>query len=124
MFRKRFLINKDKIGKSTINDILRNENKFAKYGEEKEELGVSFAGKFTKRMHTGNFDKVSSALHMRFRQQRERRCPINGPILQAAEFQGNGEKSKKFIARQGFQWTFCKRFEIKKILPCPKTTES
>ena len=57
---KKILINKYRIGKSTINDNLRNENKFTKYVEEKVELGVSFAAKVTKRMRTGNFNKVGT----------------------------------------------------------------
>ena len=56
---KKIIMNKYELGKSTLNDILRNENKLLTFVNEKKELGVSSAAKKTKR--TSNYDKPRSA---------------------------------------------------------------
>ena len=58
---KKIIMNKYELGKSTLNDILRNENKLLTFVNEKKELGVSSAAKKTKRIRTGNYDKPRSA---------------------------------------------------------------
>jgi len=46
------------IGKSTLNDILRSEEKFKKFKAEKEELGITGAAKTAKKVKGGYFDKL------------------------------------------------------------------
>jgi len=52
------------IGKSTLNDILRSEEKFKKFKAEKEELGITGAAKTAKKVKGGYFDKLDSALYI------------------------------------------------------------
>ena len=103
---KSVLMNQFKIGKSTLNDILRSEEKFAQFKAEKNELGIPGAVKTCKAIKYGGFDKLDSALYIWFRQQREKGCPVTGPILigKASEFHCliYGESSKPFVASSGF----------------------
>ena len=114
---KSLLMNQYNIGKSTLNDILRNEDKLKKFKAEKEGLGIPGAAETAKQIKGGNFDKLDSALYIWFRQQREKGCPITGPVLleKASEFQRliYGENSMPFLACSGFQGRFCGRFGLR-----------
>ena len=116
------------IGKSTLNDIIREEKKFLDFKSEKEELGMIGAAKHTKKIKSGTFDKLDQALYIWFRQQREKGCPITGPILmeKASEFYRliYGENSKTFVGSSGFQWRFCNRFGIKNLVICGEKLSS
>ena len=79
---KSVLMSQFKIGKSTLNDILRSEEKFTQFKAEKNELGILGAVKTYKAIKNGGFDKLDSALYIWFRQQREKGCPVTGLILQ------------------------------------------
>ena len=85
---KTFIMSQFSIGKSTLNDILRSKEKFKKFKAEKEELGLIGAAKTAKKVEGGVFDKLDSALYIWFRQEREKGCPVTGPILleKASEF--------------------------------------
>ena len=113
------LMNQFKIGKSTLNDILRSEEKLTQFKAEKNELGIPGAVKTCKAIRNGDFDKLDSALYIWFRQQREKGCPVTGPILmeKASEFHRliYGESSKPFVASSGFQWRFCGRFGLRNL---------
>ena len=61
------VIMKFSICKSTLNDILRSEEKFKKFKAEKEELGLSGAAKTAKKVVGGVFDKLDSAFYIWFR---------------------------------------------------------
>ena len=75
--------------------------------------------KATKSMKGGMFDKLDNGLYLWFRQQREKRIPITGPILlgKASEFHCliYAESPKPFIPSTGFRWRFCNRFEINSL---------
>ena len=68
-------------GKSTLNDILRSKEKFKKFKAEKEKLGLSGAAKTARKVEGGVFDKLDSALYIWFCQEREKSCPVTGPVL-------------------------------------------
>ena len=78
---KAVIMSQFSISKSTLNDILRSNKKFKKFKAEKEELGLSGAAKMAKKVEGGVFDKLDSALYIWFRQEREKGCPVTGPIL-------------------------------------------
>ena len=55
---KSLLMNQYNIGKSTLNDILRNEDKLKKFKAEKEGLGIPGAAETAKQIKGDNFEKV------------------------------------------------------------------
>jgi len=116
---KSILMNQFKVGKSTLNDILRSEEKLTQFKAEKNELGIPGAVQTSKAMKNGSFDKLDSALCIWFRQQREKGCPVTGPILmeKASKFHRliYGESSKPFVASSGIQWRFCGRFGLRNL---------
>ena len=59
---KKVIMDRYNIGKSTLYDMLKNEEKFKKFKSDKDELGISSATKLTKRICTGNFEKLDNAL--------------------------------------------------------------
>ena len=125
---KSVIMSQFSIGKSTLNDILRSEEKFKKFKAEKEELGLTGAAKTAKKVKGGYFDKLDSALYIWFRQEREKGCPVTGPILleKASEFHRliYGEHSKPFLASSGFQWRFCGRFGLRNLKICGEKLSS
>ena len=54
---KSVLMSQFKIGKSTLNDILRSEENFTQFKAEKNELGILGAVKTYKAIKNGGFDK-------------------------------------------------------------------
>ena len=98
---KSVLMNQFKIGKSTLNDILRSEKKFTQLKAEKNELGIPGMIKTCKAIKNGGFDKLDSALYIWFRQQSGKGCSVTGPILmgKASEFHCliYGESSKPLL---------------------------
>ena len=66
------------IGKSTLNNFLRSEEKFK---AKNEELGLPGAAKLAKKVKGVYFDKLDSVLYIFFRQEREKGCPVTGSIL-------------------------------------------
>ena len=125
---KAVIMSQFSIGKSTLNDILRSEGKFKKFKAEKEELGLSGAAKTAKKVEGGVFDKLDSALYIWFRQEREKGCPVTGPILleKASELHRliYGEHSRPFSASTGFQWRFCRRFGLRNLKICGEKLSS
>ena len=59
------------ISKSTLNNILRSEEKFK---AKKEELGLTGAAKTAKKVKGGYFNKLDRDLYIWFRQEREKAC--------------------------------------------------
>jgi len=98
---------------------LRSEEKLTQFKAEKNELGIPGEVKTTKAIENGSFDKLDSALYIWFRQQREKGCPVTGPILmkKASEIRRliYGESSKPCVVSSGFQWRFCGRFVLRKL---------
>ena len=104
---KSVIMSQFRIGKSTLKDTLRNEEKFNKFKAENEELGLTGADKTVKRVEGGYFDKLDSALYIWFRQEREKGCPVTGPILLEKVSQFHhliyGKHPRPFSASSGFQ---------------------
>ena len=114
--------NRSNIGKSTISDIVRGEEKLNEFKQSKCELGISKSVKKTKTMRGGKFDKLDQALYIWFRQMRDKGVPVTGPILlgKANEYHAllYADSPKPFTASYGFQWRFCNRFGIKSLSIC------
>ena len=113
------IMNQFHIGKSTISDIVRNEEKFKMFKQSKSELGISKAVKTSKAIKVGMFDKLDQALYLWFRQLREKGSPVTGPILleKANEFHRllYPHNPKPFSTSYGFQWRFRNRFGNQKV---------
>ena len=103
------IMNQFHIGKSTISDIVRNEEKFKMFKQSKSELGISKAMKTSKAMKVGMFDKLDQALYLWFRQLGEKGLPVTGPISleKANKFHLilYLDNPKPFSGSYGFQWT-------------------
>ena len=103
-------MNQFKIGKSTLNNISRSEEKFTQFKAEKNELGIPGAVKTCKAIKNGGFDKLDSELYIWFRQQREKGCPETGPILmgKASEFHRliYGESPSPLLQARGSSGAF------------------
>ena len=56
--------NRFNIGKPTISDIVRGEEKLKKFKQSKCELGISKSVKKTRTMRGGKFDKLDQALYI------------------------------------------------------------
>ena len=74
------IINLFRIGKSTLNKILRNVDKFKKFKIKKEELGLTEAAKTAKKQMQASLQARQCPLHQ-FRQEREKGCLVTGLIL-------------------------------------------
>ena len=120
---KSIIMDQFSIGKSTLNDILRSEEKFK---AEKEELGLTKAAK--QKVEGGWFDKLHTTIYIWFCQQREKGCPVTGPILleKASEFHRliYGEHSRSFLASTGFQYRFQKMFGLRNLKICGEKISS
>ena len=86
--RKTEVMLKYNIGKSTVNDICKSEERLKNFKMTKSELGISKSAKATKTMNVEMYHKLDSALYLWFRQQREKGIPVTGPIFleKATEF--------------------------------------
>ena len=69
------------IGKSTISDIKRSEQKLKDFKSEKSQLGIKNAAKKSKCMKSAGNEELDRALYIWFRQLREKNIPVSGPIL-------------------------------------------
>ena len=69
------------IGKSTLNQICQKEASFKKFKILKDNLWISSTLKTSKQMKAGSFEKLDTALFIWLKQQREKGCPITGPVL-------------------------------------------
>ena len=72
------------LGKSTICDIKRNEDKLVTFGEK---LNSAEASKTRKAMKAAKDKKLDEAVAMWFMQKRSEGVPISGPILMAKALQ-------------------------------------
>ena len=123
MFRNKIpktdIMLKYSIGKSTVNDIIKKKQSLKNFKTVKSEIGVSNSVRTTKTMKGGMYQKLDSALYLWFRQQREKKIPVTGPILleKATEFRKllYADSTTQFNTSYGFQWRFCKRFGVKNL---------
>ena len=65
------------IGRSTVVDIKKNQNKLEGFSKKMVDMGMKKA----KTMKIGEYQKLDEALYIWFRQQREKGMPVTGPIL-------------------------------------------
>ena len=70
-------------------------------------------------MRMGGDEKLDEAVYVWFRQRRQEKSPVTGPILCEKALQLSkilsGENFKKFVASTGRLWRFCKRFGIRSV---------
>ena len=98
------------IGRSTVGDIKKNEEKILKLTRDAAETGNL---KKVKAMKPAKDENLEEALYIWFKQKRMEGVPISGAILKKA-LQLNEKLGGKesFVASKGWRWRFCCRFGI------------
>ena len=88
------------VGKSTISDIKRSEQKVKEYASTLDSQGVSTSRKV---MRLAKEDKLEEALYLWFIQKRSQGTAISGPLLaeKASELHQKMELDSEFTARVG-----------------------
>ena len=101
------------LGKSTICDIKRNEDKSVTFGEK---LNSAEASKTRKAMKAAKDKKLDEAVAMWFMQKRSEGVPISGPILMAKALQFHTkiypDGGEEFKASTGWLKNFQHRYGI------------
>ena len=102
------------VGKSTISDIKRSEQKVKEYASTLDSQGESTSRKV---MRLAKEDKLEEALYLWFIQKRSQGTAISGPLLaeKAYELHQKMELDSEFTASKGWLWRFCKRHRIREL---------
>ena len=108
------------IGKSTVSDIKKNEEKLKKFAAGMESFSVD--SKSRKIMRLANDDELDQALYLWFVQKRSQNIPVSGPLLTEKALQlhallheSNMESVTEFKASKGWLWRFCNRHAIRQL---------
>ena len=103
------------IGKSTVSDIKNGEDKILSFKDRM----ITFDKRTAKCMKLGKFIELDEALYMWFRQEREKGCPVSGPLLaEKANILYNllyPENLVTFTASSGYLTRFKKRYHIRNL---------
>lgn len=103
------------IGKSTVSDIKNGEDKILSFKDRM----ITFDKRTAKCMKLGKFIEMDEALYMWFRQEREKGCPVSGPLLaEKANILYNllyPENLVTFTASSGYLTRFKKRYHIRNL---------
>ena len=106
------------VGRSTITDLKKNEDKIREFAEGIENQGIS---KVRKVMRLGKDEQLEEALYMWFVQKRGQGNPVSGPLLaekakQLHDMLHEGcSNAPSFTASAGWLWRFCKRHGIRQL---------
>ena len=104
------------IGMSTVTGIKKSREKILAFHKQDVDLNISFD---RKTMRMGGDEKLDEAVYVWFRQKRQEKSPVTGPILCEKALQLSkilsGKNFKKFVASTGWLWRFCKRFGIRSL---------
>ena len=94
------------IGRLTVVDIKKNQNKLEGFSKKRVDMGMKKA----KTMKIGEYQKLDEALYIWFRQQREKGMPVTGPIMaEKARLlfpQLYPDVDNSSMASTGFLWRF------------------
>ena len=108
------------IGKTTVSDIKKNEEKLKKFASGTESFSVD--RKSRKIMHLVNDDELDQAFFLWFVQKRSQNIPVSGPLLTKKALQlhallhvNDMESAPEFKASQGWLWRFCNRHAIRQL---------
>ena len=105
------------IGKSTVYDLKKNENKIKMYASTMESL--SYNNKKRKIMRMAADDKLDEALNLWFVQKRSQGMPVRGPVLSEKATQLNSkihaDSAPEFKASKGWLWRFCNRHGMQQL---------
>ena len=106
------------IGRSTVGDLKKNEDKIRSFALTMENTAISTKGR--KVMRICDDEKLDQAVYMWFVQKRGQDMPVSGPILceKATELHSQlheGESVPPFQASRGWLWRFCQRHGIRQL---------
>ena len=109
------------VGRSTIGDFKKAEDKLRSFAATMENLDVS--SKKRKVMRLAKDDRLDEALYLWFIQKRSQDMPVSGPILcekatQLHEMLHKDDESTleaPFNASRGWLWRFCQRHGIRQL---------
>ena len=105
------------IGKTTVFDLKKNEDKIKAFAVSMDNLSV--CKKQRKTMRMADDDKLDEALFLWFVQKRSQGMPISGPLLCEKAIQLNsklyGESAPPFKASRGWLWRFCNRHGMRQL---------
>ena len=105
------------VGKSTVSDIKKNEEKIRNFATTMDSLAMS---KKRKVMRLADDDKLDQALFLWFVQKRSQNLPISGPVLceKAAIMHAQihaGESVPPFQGSRSWLWRFCNRHGVRQL---------
>ena len=108
------------IGKSTVSDIKKNEEKLMKFASGMESFSVD--SKSRKIMRLANDDELDQALFLWFVQKRSQNILVSGPLLTEKALQlpallhvNDMESAPEFKASKGWLWRFCNWHAIRQL---------
>ena len=106
------------IGRSTVGDLKKSEDKIRSFALTMENTAISTKGR--KVMRICDDDKLDEAVYLWFVQKRSQDMPVSGPILceKASELHSQlheGESVPPFQASRGWLWRFCQRHGIRQL---------
>ena len=105
------------VGKSTVANIKKNEEKIRNFATTMDSLAMS---KKRKVMRLADDDKLDQALFLWFVQKRSQNLPVSGPVLceKAAIMHAQihaGESVPPFQGSRGWLWRFCNRHGVRQL---------
>lgn len=106
------------IGRSTVGDIKKSEDKIRSFASTMESMAMSKKGR--KVMRLADDDRLDKAVYLWFAQKRSQDMPVSGPVLcekavQLHEQLHESESVPPFQASRGWLWRFCQRHGIRQL---------
>ena len=109
------------VGRSTIGDIKKSEDKLRAFASTMEGLAMNTKGR--KVMRLADDEKLDKAVYLWFIQKRSQDMPISGPVLcekatqlHAQLHDGDPDNlESSFQASRGWLWRFCQRHGIRQL---------
>ena len=101
------------IGRSTISDIKKNQQKIIAFKQGMIDRGTSCKSKV---MRLGSCDKLDQAVFVWFKQKRMQGMPVSGSLLcEKATQLAEPMNITNFVASSGWKWRFCRRHGIRNL---------
>ena len=106
------------VGRSTIGDIKKSEDKLRAFASTMEGLAMNSKGR--KVMRLADDEELDKAVYLWFIQKRSQDMPISGPVLCEKATQLHallhvGAPESSFQASRGWLWRFCQRHGIRQL---------
>lgn len=106
------------IGRLTVGDIKKSEDKIRSFASTMESMAMSKKGR--KVMRLADDDRLDKAVYLWFAQKWSQDMPVSGPVLcekavQLHEQLHESESVPPFQASRGWLWRFCQRHGIRQL---------